>query len=78
MNKLIKVYDCDGYLNGYKMGEYYLMKHYTWGNKFDWIINKTGDTHYYEGEFWDKVDLKEVILCENFKDGKMKLMELNA
>lgn len=44
--------DCDGVVDGYKLGDWYLMKHYYWDNNYSWIINKTGKSvySYYE---WD-------------------------
>lgn len=63
---------------GYKVKgkELYLMKHYTWGNNFSWIINTDGTQHYYEHEFSKAVENKEVILCSSFKDGKQKLEKM--
>lgn len=75
--KIEKLYDYDGQIDGYKLGDYYLMKLYTWGNHYEWIINKTGENHYYTCEFDKKLDNGEVILCDNFKQGKQKLIELN-
>ena len=42
--------DYDGDVRGYRLGDYYLMKHYTWGNSYEWIINDNGQTHYYTYE----------------------------
>lgn len=74
--KMNKVYDYDGDLIGYEFNGYYLMKHYTWGNSYSWIINQTGEYVYCHCEFSRAYDRGEVIPVGNFKEGKAKLMEL--
>ncbi len=39
--------DDDGEVRGYKLGNYYLVKHYIWNNTYEWIINTTGKDYYY-------------------------------
>lgn len=63
-------------VKGYKFGEYYLMKHYGWGNSYSWIINKTGENFYTSNEFSRAYDNGEVITVGSFKQGKQKLIEL--
>lgn len=76
--KFEKIYDWDGEVRGYKLGDFYLMKHYHWGNNYSWIINKTGDTFYF-GYEWDKaVRSGEVEMVLTCKQGKERLKELNA
>lgn len=77
MERVIKLYDEDGIIAGYKLGDYYLMKHYTFGNNYVWIINRTGDNFYLNCEICDLIENGKIILCENFKDGKQKLLKLN-
>lgn len=68
--------DYDGNVDGYRLGNYYLMKHYHWDNTYNWIINKDGAMHYFECEFWKLVDLGEVEIVLNCKEGKKRLIEL--
>ena len=62
---------------GYKLGKYYLIKHFFWNNSFSWIINTTGKSNYSEVEFSDGYKSGEIILVTSCKDGKQKLIELN-
>lgn len=68
--KLKKIYDWDNEVAGYKLGDYYLMKHYYWGNEYQWIINKTGESYYHNYEKGDYITVR------SFKDGKAKLIAL--
>lgn len=61
---------------GYKLGNHYLMKHYTWMNQYSWIINNDGAVHYFDHEFWQKVDSGDVEICLSCKQGKQRLIEL--
>lgn len=75
MAKFEIIRDCDGVVDGYKLGEWYLMKYYYWNNSYSWIINKTGKTvySYYE---WDKAyKNKEVEPVDSCKVGKQILIE---
>lgn len=74
--KFTRLYDDYGYVSGYKCGKYYIMKRYTWGNAYEWIINKSGRCHYFEHEFWDEIESGRVILCENLKIAKQKVKEM--
>ena len=74
--KFEKIYDDDGVVSGYKCGELYIMKHYTWGNRYEWIVNKDGANHYFTCEFDKFVENGEVILCESLKDAKQKVKEM--
>ena len=65
-------------IEGYKLGQYYLMKHYEWGNNYGWIINKTGQSSYFETDFWGDVESGEIVIVSSCKEGKMMLIELNA
>lgn len=72
-----KIRDTEGDVLGYKLGEFYLMKHYTWANNYEWIVNKTGQSHYFSCEFDNAMREGELILVDNFNDGKKMLIELN-
>ena len=74
--KFNKLYDDDYSVKGYECGGYYIMKHYTWANNYEWIINKDGKIHYYDCEFWKLVDSGDVVLCLNLKDAKQKVEKL--
>lgn len=74
--KFEKIYDCDGIVSGYKCGIYYIMKHYTWCNHYEWIINTDGTNHYCESEFWKEVDNQNIYLCESLKQAKEKVKQL--
>ena len=68
--------DYDGNVDGYKLGEWYLMKHYYWNNDYEWIINKTGKQHYTGYEFDKAQDNKEIEIVLSCKAGKQRLIEL--
>lgn len=75
--KFEKIYDeYDGLVDGYKCGEFYIMKYYTWGNNYNWIINKDGRNYYFNFEFDEEVRSGNVILCESLKDAKQKVKEM--
>lgn len=74
--KYEKIYDCDGFVDGYKYGEYYIMKCYTCGSHYEWGINKDGTTHYAICEFDKEVENGNVILCESLKHAKETLKKL--
>lgn len=62
--------DCDGVVDGYKLGDWYLMKHYYWNNSYSWIINKTGKCMYTYCE-WEKAYKNgEVEVVNSCKQGK--------
>lgn len=77
--KLEKLYDNDGEVKGYKLGDYYLMKHYcsiTNNSLYTWIINKDGSNFYFNSEFDEAYNNGDIIIVENCKLGKQKLREL--
>ena len=76
MNKIYEHYGDRKEVAGYELNGWYLMKKYYYGNSYNWIINKTGESHYFTSEFMKAVESNEVIICESFKDGKAKLLEL--
>lgn len=67
--------DWDNEVAGYKLGEYYLMKHYIWNNEYEWIINKTGVSSYFSCEFRDELDAGNIELVSSCKIGKQILRE---
>lgn len=73
--KIKKIEDYCGEI-GYKLGNYFLIKHYTWGNSFDWIISKE-NKHYMSCEIQKETDLGNVIFVDSCKEGKERLLELN-
>lgn len=74
--KFNKLYDDDYSVKGYECGGYYIMKHYTWMNNYEWIINKDGKNWYADCEFWKLVDGDDVVLCLNLKDAKQRVEKL--
>ena len=52
--------DDDGAVRGYKLGNHYLIKHYVWGNEYEWIINKDGKDYYFAYEIMQLHDAGEV------------------
>lgn len=66
---MIKLKDSYGETVGYKLGGWYLMKVYTWGNSYEWALNKTGDSFYYKCEEHTGVDF-----FRTFKEGKAELI----
>ena len=65
----------DGSVDGYKLGKWYLMKHYYWGNSYEWIINDTGQNYFYGYESIS--EMPNTFLVHSCKEGKQKLIELN-
>lgn len=63
-----KIYYTDGKLKGYKIGNYYLLKHYTWGNKYDWLVS-TKNIVYMACELMDAIQKKECFFVDSFKIG---------
>lgn len=79
MNKKVKIerlYDVDGEISGYKLGEWFLMKDYYYGNYYSWYIAKTdkGFSHY---ETYDAIKSGAMIIVSSYKAGIAKLKELN-
>ena len=70
--------DVDGNVDGYKLGNWYLMKHYYWANDYEWIINKDGRQHYFTNEFHQLIDNGEIELANSCAEGKQRLVTLNA
>ena len=69
--------DFDGNVDGYKLGNWYLMKHYFWDNEFSWILNKDGRCVYSSYEYSKKYDAGEIIPVLSCREGKQRLIELN-
>lgn len=70
--------DDDGIVDGYRLGDYYLMKHYIWMNDYEWIINTTGRTYYFDRDFRKLVDEGEIQLTSSYESGLKRLIALNA
>lgn len=72
-NKLKKINS--SYIEGYELGDYYLIKSYDWGNKYNWILSK--ECNYYGGIEADrelnKGNIKYVGSCKNGKELLVKL-----
>lgn len=67
--------DLDGDVNGYKLGEWYLIKRYYWGNNYEWIINQTGETHYFDCEFSRAYSEGKIEIVSSCKRGKEILIK---
>ena len=63
------------YVEGYNLGNYYLLKHYSWGNKYSWILSKKCTT-YMNCEFNKAFDNGEIKFVGSCKHGKELLMKL--
>lgn len=74
--KFEAIRDSEGKIDGYKLGEYYLMKHYYWGNEYEWIINTTGKSFYFQTEFFNELHSGGIELVHSCKQGKQRLVEL--
>lgn len=66
--------DEDG-VRGYRLGDWYLMKVWGWYNSYSWVLNKTGDAHYFYCEFSDLLETGEIELVGSCKEGKAKLIK---
>lgn len=73
--KIEKIYDTDGCIDGYKLGNWYLMKVYYWGysNDYYWVINN-GD--WIESGYENKYVHGKTIIPQNCKNGKELLKKL--
>lgn len=67
--------DFEGQVEGYKLGNWYLMKYYTWMNDYCWIINKDGRNYYFWSEFNKAMDNGEVQYVSSCKKGKQILID---
>lgn len=75
--KFEKIRGIDGEVEGYKCQEgYYIMKHYTWGNNYEWVINKDGDQFYPAHQIYDLQESGEIIICDTLKQAKAKVLKL--
>ena len=61
---------------GYKLGEWYLLKHYTWGNKYNWFIAKELYVAIMSCEIGKLLDENKIEFVSSFKEGKQKLEEI--
>lgn len=68
--------DDDNEVRGYRLGNYYLMKYYTWMNNYNWIINKDGKYHYFDIDFSRAIDNGDIEIALSCKQGKQRLIEL--
>ena len=76
MAKFEIIRDNENAVQGYKLGSHYLVKVYSWGNNYDWVINQTGQISYFEGEFSEALANGEVELVSSCKEGKERLVAL--
>ena len=68
-----KLFNTDGEVRGYELNGKYLLKHYTWGNKYSWMI---ADKDYYaimSCELNKLLDNGNIRFVDNFKEGKEEL-----
>ena len=73
--KFLKLYDEDGEVRGYKLGDHYLMKVYGWSG-YSWVINKDGRRHYSSVDYSNALANHEVESVSSCKAGKARLKEL--
>ena len=76
--KFEKVYSwwsIDKELIGYKLGDLYLLKNYTWGNTYDWVISKEKFIHIGSFEMGKLLDEGKIILVNSCKEGKELLLK---
>ena len=67
-----------GDVRGYSLGDYKLVKHYTWGNSYEWVIAKrdtrVATTHC---ECWRQFDNGDILeIANSCKTGKERLADL--
>lgn len=70
--KFLKLYDEDGEVRGYKLGDYYLMKIYGWSG-YSWVINKDGRYHYSSVDYSNALANHEVESVDSCRAGKARL-----
>ncbi len=69
-----KLLDTDNKVRGYEHNGKYLLKHYTWGNKFDWIISNKDFIKIMSCEITDLFDNGTIKFVDSFKQGKEELL----
>lgn len=70
--------ECDGVVDGYKLGEWYLWKRYYWNNSYSWIVTKRqSGTVISNYIICDLIEAGEVIPVRSCKDGKELLVKMN-
>ena len=57
-------------LMGYKLGNLYLFKQYTWGNKYSWVISKEFYLHIGSCEIGKLYDEGKIMFVNSCKEGK--------
>lgn len=68
--------DSSGHIEGYRLGNHYLIKHYYDNNHYSWLINSDGRTYYYPTEITRGIDNNEIEIAFSCKEGKLRLIQL--
>lgn len=76
MNKFKKIYDSDNEVIGYKLGKYYLMKIWGWGNRYDWAISDEPVCTYFLVEVDKRLEQGKMYFVNSCKKGKEELLRL--
>ena len=68
-----KLYNGYGEIRGYEYNNKYLLKHYTWGNKYSWIIADKDYIAIMSCEIGKLLDNGNIKFVDNFKIGMKEL-----
>lgn len=72
-----KVKGYDGTTIGYETNGWYLLKRYTWGNYYDWVITQDKrDRQCFMVEFDKKLENKQVRIANSYKQGIEEIKRL--
>lgn len=75
--KFEKLRDSDGDIKGYKLGNNTLIKHYYWGNDYEWFVSREGREYAGFGtEITKRLMTGALEIAHSCKDGKQRLIDL--
>ena len=64
------------YIHGYKLGRYYLIKCYEWGNYYEWIISDILDSFSCSIDRRKAYENKDIKYVDSCASGKKLLLQL--
>lgn len=76
--QIVKMRDDEGNITGYNLGDYYLLKMYSWGNDYEWVLSQEEEYPIYHHERQKKIENGDLVFVDSFKEGMQKLIELGV
>ena len=71
-----KIYDSEDDVRAYKLGRFYLIKHYYWNNNYEWLIQKDKEWLGFDSEISRGLENGTIEFGHSCKAGKERLIEL--